>query len=62
MPARQPSPISWFTGVGNKSIADAAQGCQAMPNPSTTTLPSQKVSPDRKQILATSIGLKPYSV
>ena len=59
MPARQPSAISRFTAGGNRSIADAAQGCQAMPIPSTNRLPSQKVSPERKQILATSMALSP---
>ena len=34
----------------------AAAGCQAMPMPSTNRLPSQKVRPEMKQILATSIA------
>ena len=44
---------------GNWSTEAAASGCQAMPIPSTAALPSQNVSPARKQILATSIALRP---
>ena len=48
-----------FATGGSMSIADAAQGCQAIPKPSTNRLPSQKVSPERKQIFATSIAVRP---
>ena len=37
------------------------QGCQTMPMPSTNRLPSQNVSPETKQIFATSIAVRPYS-
>ena len=59
MPARQPIAISRFTAGGSRSIAVAAPGCQAMPMPSTNRLPSQNVRPERKQILATSIAVRP---
>ena len=59
MPARQPIAISRFMAGGSRSIAEAAEGCQAMPKPSTNRLPSQKVRPERKQILATSIAFSP---
>ena len=60
MPAPVPTTdISRFMADGNRSIADAAEGCQAMPMPSTNRLPSQKVRPDRKQIFATSIAVRP---
>ena len=54
-----PSAISRLIAGGSWSIADAAQGCQAMPMPSTKALPSQNVRPERKQILATSTALRP---
>ena len=59
MAARPVSAINRLMADGNWSIADAAQGCQAIPMPSTKVLPSQNVSPERKQILATSMALKP---
>ena len=46
---------------GNWSTEAAASGCQAMPMPSTAALPSQNVSPARKQILATSIAFRPQA-
>ena len=58
MPARQPNAIRRFIAGGSRSIADAAQGCQAMPKPSTNKLPSQKVSPEKADF-ATSIAVRP---
>ena len=54
-----PSAISRLMAGGSWSIADAAQGCQAIPIPSTKVLPSQNVRPDKKQIYATSNALSP---